>query len=80
MREDGARFRSYVDGELHHLSPESSIAMQQAIGSDIMMVLDQCIPSTAGHAEAKAAMELTHRWAVRSLKARAHAVGMVRGS
>ncbi len=70
MREDGASFRSYVDGELHHLSPESSIAMQQAIGSDIMMVLDQCIPSTAGHAEAKAAMELTHRWAVRSLKAR----------
>ena len=70
MREDGARFRSYVDGELHHLSPESSIAMQQAIGSDIMMVLDQCIPSTAGHAEAKAAMELTHRWAIRSLKAR----------
>ena len=70
MREDGASFRSYVDGELHHLSPESSIAMQQAIGSDIMMVLDQCIPSTAGHAEAQAAMELTHRWAVRSLKAR----------
>lgn len=70
MREDGASFRSYVDGELHHLSPESSIAMQQAIGSDIMMVLDQCIPSTAGHAEAMAAMELTHRWAVRSLKAR----------
>ena len=70
MREDGASFRSYVDGELHHLSPESSIGMQQAIGSDIMMVLDQCIPSTAGHADAKAAMELTHRWAVRSLKAR----------
>ncbi|MEO0055944.1 MAG: hypothetical protein RLZZ50_1891 [Verrucomicrobiota bacterium] len=70
MREDGASFRSYVDGELHHLSPESSIAMQQAIGSDIMMVLDQCIPSTAGHSEALAAMELTHRWALRSLKAR----------
>ncbi len=70
MREEGAEFRSYVDGELHRLSPESSIAMQQAIGSDIMMVLDQCIPATAPHAEAQAAMELTHRWAVRSLKAR----------
>lgn len=70
MREEGAEFRSYVDGELLRLSPESSIAMQQAIGSDIMMVLDQCIPSTAGHAEAETAMHLTHRWAVRSLKAR----------
>ncbi len=70
MREDGARFTSYVDGTPHLLSPESSIAMQQAIGSDIMMVLDQCIPSTAPHDEAEAAMHLTHRWAVRSLKAR----------
>ncbi len=70
MDETGARFRSYVDGEIHLLSPESSIAMQQAIGSDIMMALDQCIPSTAPHAEAAAAMELTHRWARRSLAAR----------
>jgi queuine tRNA-ribosyltransferase len=70
MTEEGARFRSYVDGELHHLSPESSIAMQRAIGSDIMMVLDQCIPSTADHATTEAAMHLTHRWAERSLRAR----------
>ncbi len=70
MREDGAAFRSYVDGDLHHLSPESSIAMQRAIGSDIMMVLDQCIPSTADHATTEAAMHLTHRWAERSLLAR----------
>lgn len=70
MNEDGARFQSYVDGKSHLLSPESSIAMQQAIGSDIMMVLDQCIPSTAPYAQAKEAMELTHRWAERSLQAR----------
>jgi queuine tRNA-ribosyltransferase len=70
MNEDGARFRSYVDGKSYLLSPESSIAMQQAIGSDIMMVLDQCIPSTASYAQAEAAMELTHRWAERSLRAR----------
>lgn len=70
MTEEGATFRSYVDGALHHLSPESSIAMQRAIGSDIMMVLDQCIPSTAPHAQAEAAMLLTHRWAERSLRAR----------
>src|SRR6187549_2468277 len=70
MNEDGATFQSYVDGDMHLLSPETSIGMQKAIGSDIMMVLDQCIPSTAGHAETTAAMELTHRWALRSLAAR----------
>lgn len=70
MHEEGAHFQSYVDGTTHLLSPESSIAMQRAIGSDIMMVLDQCIPSTAPYAQAEAAMELTHRWARRSLAAR----------
>ncbi len=70
MHEEGAHFQSYVDGTTHLLSPESSIAMQRAIGSDIMMVLDQCIPSTAPYDQAEAAMELTHRWAVRSLAAR----------
>ncbi|MFH1496347.1 MAG: tRNA guanosine(34) transglycosylase Tgt [Verrucomicrobiota bacterium] len=70
MNEDGAHFQSYVDGRTHLLSPESSIATQRAIGSDIMMVLDQCIPSTADHATTEAAMHLTHRWAERSLRAR----------
>jgi queuine tRNA-ribosyltransferase len=70
MREDGARFKSYVDGTDHLLSPEASIEMQKAIGSDIMMVLDQCIPSTAPHDQAQDAMRLTHRWAERSLRAR----------
>ncbi len=70
MNEEGARFQSYVDGKSILLSPELSIGMQKAIGSDIMMVLDQCIPSTASHTQAKKAMELTHRWAKRSLAAR----------
>ena len=70
MNEEGARFKSYVDGDPYMLSPESSIAMQRVIGSDIMMVLDQCIPSTAPHDQAEAAMHLTHRWAERSLRAR----------
>lgn len=70
LTEEGARFKSYVDGTPCLLSPESSIATQRAIGSDIMMVLDQCIPATAPYAEAEAAMELTHRWAQRSLEAR----------
>ncbi|HNX76712.1 MAG TPA: tRNA guanosine(34) transglycosylase Tgt [Candidatus Rifleibacterium sp.] len=70
MTEEGARFQSYIDGKSFFLSPELSIETQKAIGSDIMMVLDQCIASTAGHEEAKTAMELTHRWALRSLAAR----------
>ncbi|MSU66190.1 MAG: tRNA guanosine(34) transglycosylase Tgt [Opitutus sp.] len=84
MKEAGAEFRSYVDGELHFLSPESSIEMQLTIGSDIMMVLDQCIASTASHAETEAAMHLTHRWAERSLRARGDAMpalfGIVQGA
>ena len=52
------------------LSPERSIEMQTAIGSDIMMVLDECIDSTADEAATRAAMERTHRWALRSLAAR----------
>ena len=70
MKEEGAAFQSYVDGKTLLLSPESSIETQKAIGSDIMMVLDQCIPSTAPHDQAEAAMGLTHRWAERSLRAR----------
>lgn len=70
MTEEGARFQSYVDGERILLTPERSIEVQRAIGSDIMMVLDQCVPSVVDHATAKAAMELTHRWAQRSLIAR----------
>ncbi|MDD5349583.1 MAG: tRNA guanosine(34) transglycosylase Tgt [Chthoniobacteraceae bacterium] len=70
MGEEGASFQSYLDGRTILLSPEVSIATQRAIGSDIMMALDQCIPSTAGEAEARQALELTQRWALRSLAAR----------
>ena len=70
MDETGAAFKSYVDGKSYLLSPESSLEMQRTIGSDIMMVLDQCIPSTASYAQAQTAMELTHRWAQRALQAR----------
>jgi len=70
MREEGARFLSYVDGKHILLTPEKSIQTQISIGSDIMMVLDQCVPSTVEKAEARAAMELSNRWAIRSLAAR----------
>ena len=70
MHEDGAIFRDRNAPGPILLTPERSIAMQRAIGSDIMMVLDQCIDSTSPHATARAAMDLTHRWAARSLAAR----------
>ena len=68
--EEGARFRSYADQRMHVLSPERSIELQGAIGSDIMMVLDECIDSRSDEAATRAAMERTHRWALRSLAAR----------
>ena len=70
MSEEGAKFLSYVDGKHILLTPELSIGTQKAIGSDIMMVLDQCVPSTVEHSVAKAAMDLSCRWALRSLAAR----------
>jgi queuine tRNA-ribosyltransferase len=84
MNEKGARFLSYVDNRPILLTPELSIDMQKAINSDIMMVLDQCIESNANHRDAKAAMELTHRWARRSLEARGDSLqsmfGIVQGA
>src|SRR5580698_1217646 len=70
LTEQGARFRSYTDQRIHMLSPERSIEMQTAIGSDIMMVLDVCVDSRSDAARTREAMERTHRWALRSLAAR----------
>jgi len=70
ITEEGAVFQSYIDGKTILLSPRVSIETQMAIGSDIMMVLDQCVPSTADHATVRAALDLTHRWAALSLLAR----------
>jgi len=68
--EDYAEFTSYTDSALIRLSPERSIEAQKIIGADIMMALDHCVPSTVEHAAARSAMQLTHRWAQRSLAAR----------
>jgi queuine tRNA-ribosyltransferase len=84
IREEHAEFKSYVDNTLVRLSPERSIETQKAIGSDIMMALDHCVPSTVDHTTARSAMELTHRWARRSLAARGDSAqalfGIVQGA
>ncbi len=70
ITERGARFKSYVDCRFHELTPERSIEVQTALGSDIMMVLDVCLPSTSPPEAIREAMDRTHRWALRSLGAR----------
>jgi queuine tRNA-ribosyltransferase len=66
ISEDGASFRSHLDGSSLFLSPEEAVAVQEALGSDIMMCLDTCIPYPADRSETLAATELTSRWAKRS--------------
>jgi queuine tRNA-ribosyltransferase len=71
LREEGVEFRSHIDGSLHFLSPETSIDIQRRMGVDIAMAFDECPAYGISHAEAETSMELTHRWARRSLLANA---------
>ncbi len=66
ITEEGAAFKSHLDGASLFLSPEDAVEVQEALGSDIMMCLDTCIPYPASREEAKEATELTGRWAKRS--------------
>jgi queuine tRNA-ribosyltransferase len=65
----GAEFRSHLDGSVHLLSPEKSMEIQAALGSDIAMVLDECPALPAPPDVLRAAVERTTRWAARSLEA-----------
>jgi queuine tRNA-ribosyltransferase len=69
ITEEGATFKSHLDGSTLFLSPEDAMEVQQALGSDIMMCLDTCIPHPADRDAVLAATELTRRWAERSRKA-----------
>lgn len=66
LNEEGVEFRSHIDGSKMFLSPEISMEMQAALGSEIVMVLDECPPGQTDHAKAKASLEMTARWARRS--------------
>ncbi len=70
VTEDGVTFASHLDGARHTLTPEKAIAIQETLGSDIMMVFDECPPARAERSRVVAAMERTHRWARRCLDAR----------
>lgn len=69
--EEGVRFRSHLDGSPLELTPERAVAVQEALGSDILMPLDECISVDASAEEVLRSTERTHRWAERSLEARA---------
>jgi len=67
---DGIRFRSHLDGSEFMLTPELAVEIQERIGSDLMMALDECTPYPAERARAAASLELTARWAERCVGAR----------
>ena len=66
ITEEGAAFRSHLDGSLHLLTPEKAVEIQAQLGSDIAMVLDECPAYPATEAEARVSMERTLRWARRN--------------
>ena len=63
ISEEGVLFRSHLDGDAHLFTPESTVDVQLALGSDIMMPLDECLEYPAGHDAANQAMQRTVRWA-----------------
>lgn len=65
IKEEGVEFRSHIDGSKHFISPEKSIEIQNALGSDIMMAFDECTPYPATYDYTKNSMERTTRWAKR---------------
>ncbi|MEL6337513.1 MAG: tRNA guanosine(34) transglycosylase Tgt [Pseudomonadota bacterium] len=66
LTEQGVSFTSHIDGSKHMLTPESSMAIQRQLGSDIVMAFDECTPFPADEATAKTSMDLSMRWAQRS--------------
>ncbi len=65
ITDNGVVFQSHVDGSRHFISPELAIEIQEALGSDIMMCLDECTPYPASFEEAKKSLDLTTNWAGR---------------
>lgn len=68
ITEEGAHFRSHIDGSRHLFTPENIVDIQRAIGADIIMAFDECTPWPCDYDYALRSMELTHRWLDRCLK------------
>ena len=84
ITEEGVKFRSPVDGSEVWLDPERSMAVQRQLGSDIVMIFDECTPYPVSYDDSKKSMELSLRWAKRSLEAHGDSpsalFGIVQGS
>ncbi len=73
--DEGVSFTSHLDGSLHRFTPERSVEIQHALGADIFFAFDECTSPTEPYEYQKEAMERTHRWASRSLKAHRQNLG-----
>lgn len=69
VSDEGVRFRSHLDGSEHLFTPEKAVEVQRALGSDIAMVLDECIEYPASHERTREAVLRTSAWAARSQRA-----------
>ena len=68
LSEEGAEFRSHIDGSKHFFTPEKVIDIQRVIGADIMMAFDECTPGNADYNYAQKSLELTERWLDRCIR------------
>ena len=68
IKSEGVYFSSHIDGSKHLFTPESVIKSQNSIGSDIMMVLDECLPYPCKYSYVKSSLDLTHDWLDRSIE------------
>lgn len=84
ITDDGVVFRSHIDGSEHRFTPESVVAIEEALGSDIAMVFDECAPYPCSHEDAEAALRRTTAWATRARTAHHRSdqalFGIVQGS
>lgn len=67
IHEEGAVFKSHIDGSKHIFTPENVVEMQRAIGADMIMALDECTPYPCDYKYAEKSMQLTHRWLDRGI-------------
>ncbi|MGE5420872.1 MAG: tRNA guanosine(34) transglycosylase Tgt [Chloroflexota bacterium] len=68
LSDEGAFFKSHIDGSRHIFTPENTVDIQRAIGADIMMALDECTPWPCDYSYAKKSLALTHHWLDRAIK------------
>jgi queuine tRNA-ribosyltransferase len=69
ISESGVSFQSHIDGSTHFISPEAALSIQEDLGTDIIMCLDECVPYPADYSYAERSLERTTRWAKRSKEA-----------